>query len=202
MSTLRSRPPFFRAFAADCRGLAAVEFAMIVPLMLVMFFGTFEVSQAVAVDRKVTLVARTLSDLISQSASTITDANLQNAFTAAISVATPFDPSKVKTTISEVSIDANGIATVVWSRAATVASPTAKQATLATSTRNSGDKITSTIPQALRVPSTYLIMSEVSYSFSPGIKFVLKSDFDLTDVSYSRPRQFSCIVYGGKPASC
>ena len=39
---------------------------MIVPLMLVMFFGTVEFSSGVAVDRKVTLMARTLSDLTSQ----------------------------------------------------------------------------------------------------------------------------------------
>jgi Flp pilus assembly protein TadG len=40
---------------------------MIVPMMLVMLFGTIEVSSGVAVNRKVTLVARTLSDLTSQS---------------------------------------------------------------------------------------------------------------------------------------
>src|SRR6185437_3968415 len=51
----------------DRRGLAAIEFAMLVPIMLVMFFGTVELSSGVAVDRKVTLVARTLSDLTSQS---------------------------------------------------------------------------------------------------------------------------------------
>ena len=42
----------------DCRGIAAVEFAVIVPLMLTMFFGTLEFSSGVAVDRKMTLVAR------------------------------------------------------------------------------------------------------------------------------------------------
>ena len=59
---LRSALDMFR----DCRGIAATEFAVIVPVMLVMFFGTVEFSSGVAVDRKVTLVARTLSDLTSQ----------------------------------------------------------------------------------------------------------------------------------------
>src|SRR3954447_18120398 len=54
------------AFLADTRALAATEFAVIVPLMLVMFFGTVEFSSTVAIDRKVTLIARTLSDLTSQ----------------------------------------------------------------------------------------------------------------------------------------
>ena len=47
---------------ADRSGIAATEFAIIVPLMLVMFFGTVEFSSGVAVDRKVTLMARTLSE--------------------------------------------------------------------------------------------------------------------------------------------
>ena len=52
---------------AGVRFLPLTLFAFIVPLMLVMFFGTVEFSSAVAVDRKVTLIARTLSDLTSQS---------------------------------------------------------------------------------------------------------------------------------------
>jgi len=48
---------------ADRSGIAATEFAVIVPVMLLMFFGLVEFSSGVAADRKVTLVARTLSDL-------------------------------------------------------------------------------------------------------------------------------------------
>ena len=62
-----------RQAVEDRRGVAAIEFAMIVPIMLVMFFGTVEFSSGVAVDRKVTLMARTLSDLTSQSLSVASD---------------------------------------------------------------------------------------------------------------------------------
>ena len=55
---------------------------MIVPIMLVMFFGTVEFSSGVAVDRKVTMMARTLSDLTSQG-TTVTDSDLTNFFAAA-----------------------------------------------------------------------------------------------------------------------
>ena len=51
----------------DTRGIAATEFAFIVPLMLVMLLGTIEFSSGFAAFRKVTLVARTLTDLVSQS---------------------------------------------------------------------------------------------------------------------------------------
>ena len=47
------------ALCGDSRGVAATEFALILPMMLVMFFGTVEVSSGVAANRKITLVART-----------------------------------------------------------------------------------------------------------------------------------------------
>ena len=63
----RTRPRVAIAgFFADRSGVAAIEFAVIVPLMLVMFFGTVEFSSGLAVDRKVSLVARTIVNLTSQ----------------------------------------------------------------------------------------------------------------------------------------
>src|ERR1700745_4315134 len=78
---------------ADRRGLAATEFAFIMPVMLVMFFGTVEFSSGVAVDRKVTLMARALSDLTSQSTS-VTDDDINNFFLAANWIMWPYATSK------------------------------------------------------------------------------------------------------------
>src|SRR5262245_44457481 len=52
--------------AHDQRGVSAVEFAMLLPLMLTLYLGAVEISQAVAVDRKVTLAARSVADLVAQ----------------------------------------------------------------------------------------------------------------------------------------
>jgi len=189
-----------RDFVADKRALAATEFAVIVPLMLVMFFGTVEFSSAVAIDRKVTLIARTLSDLTSQSTS-LADADMQNTFTASISVVMPYDAALVKGTISQIYIDANSIATVQWSKAGVIASG-ATQATLATSARKAGDKVTSEIPPTLLIPSSYLILSEANYTYTPAIGYVLKPKITLSDLSYTRPRQVTCVPYNGVPSTC
>jgi hypothetical protein len=53
-----------------------------------MFSGTVEFSSGVAVGRKVTLIARTLSDLTSQGL-TATDCTLSNSFVAATSILYP-----------------------------------------------------------------------------------------------------------------
>ena len=68
-----------RELFSDCRGIAATEFAVIVPIMLVLFFGTVEFSSGVAVDRKVTIFARTVSDITSQAPQSTSPASLQTA---------------------------------------------------------------------------------------------------------------------------
>jgi Flp pilus assembly protein TadG len=184
----------------DRSGVAATEFAVIVPIMLVMFFGTVEFSSGVAVDRKVTLVARTLSDLTSQSAVAVNDAYLQNVFTASIAILTPYSPTPTKATLSEIYVDSNKIAKIQWSKAATIASG-ATQATLTASSRNAGDIIT--LPPALLVKQTYLIFSEVSYLYTPTVGYVMaKAGVTLSDVAYTRPRQVTCVIYITVPAGC
>jgi Flp pilus assembly protein TadG len=183
----------------DCRGIAATEFAVIVPVMLVMFFGMVEFSSGVAVNRKVTLVAKTLSDLTSQAPQSpqVSDANLQNVFTASIAILTPYSPTPTKATLSEIYVDSTKTAKVTWSKAATIASG-ATQATLTTSSRNPGDTIT--VPSALLVPQTYLIFSEVSYLYKPTIGYVMaKAGINLSDVAYTRPRQAVCLFYSNLP---
>ena len=164
----------------DCRGIAATEFAIIVPIMLVLFFGTVEFSSAVAVDRKVTLMARTLSDLTSQSIS-VSASDLSNFFAASLAILTPYSSTPTKGTITELYVDPATLqARVQWSKGA---SPRAVSSTVA-------------IPTALAVPGTYLIFSEVSYLYTPTIGYVMaKAGINLSDVSYTRPRQSTCVFY-------
>jgi Flp pilus assembly protein TadG len=205
---LRSAPT--RLFK-DTRGLAATEFAFIVPFMLVMFFGTVEISSGVAVDRKVTLVARTLSDLLSQagpppppapvsSYAPADDTYLQNVFTAGIAILTPYCAVPATLQLTEIYVDSNQVAKVQWSKAASVPTCNATQVTLTNSTRSAGDTIT--IPPTLLVKQTYLIFSEVSYNYTPvGIGYVMKSNVIMSDVSYTRPRQVVCVIYNNLPVA-
>lgn len=166
-------------FVADSRALAATEFAVIVPLMLVMFFGTVEFSSAVAIDRKVTLMARTLSDLTSQSIS-VGDTDMTNFFAASTGVMTPYPTTTVSATISELYVDPSTLqAHVQWSKGSVPRT----------------EKSLVTIPTTLAVGGTYLIFSEVSYTYTPTIGYVLKNAVTLSDVAYTRPRQSTCVYY-------
>jgi Flp pilus assembly protein TadG len=171
-----------RAFEllGDKRGVAAIEFAMIVPLMLVLFFGTNEFSSGVAVDRKVTLMARTLSDLTSQNTS-VTDTQLTNFFNASNAIMTPYDSTPVKSTITELYIDpSTKQARVQWSKGA--------------APRTAGTTVA--IPTALQIGGTYLIYSEVTYKFVPTVGYVMaKAGITLSDFTFTRPRQSTCVMY-------
>ena len=166
--------------SSDTRGLAAVEFAMVVPLMLVLFFGTVEFSSGVAVDRKVTLMARTLSDLTSQNIS-VTDTQLTNIRNASTGIMTPYSSTPLKSTITELYVDpTTKVARVQWSKGDVP--------------RGAGSTVA--IPTALQVGDTYLIFSEVSYLYVPAVGYVMtKAGIDMKDFTYTRPRQSLCVMY-------
>jgi Flp pilus assembly protein TadG len=169
-----------RSLSRDCRGIAATEFAVIVPIMLVMFFGTVELATGVAVDRKVALVARTLSDLTSRSLS-VGDADMTNFFAASGAIMTPYASAPTRSTISELYVDpTTHQARVQWSKGSV---PRAVGSTV-------------TIPVALAVDGSYLIFGEVSYLYVPTIGYVMaRSGINLNDVAYTRPRQSTCVFY-------
>lgn len=195
-----------RALRRDRRGVAAIEFAMLAPVMLVAFFGTVELCSAVAIDRKVTLIARTVSDLTSQSGTSsqpvplATSTSLQNIFSAGILMVAPYTDTPIKAQVSEIYVDSNGKATIQWSQAGVIQTPSDTQATLVASSRNAGDVVTSVVPTVLLVKQTYLIFSEVSYQYVPAVGYVMaKTGINLSDVSYTRPRQGTCITYNNLP---
>jgi Flp pilus assembly protein TadG len=180
---------------ADRRGVAAIEFAMVVPIMLVLFLGTVEFSIGVATNRKVQLMAQALSDLTSRSSS-VSNADLTNFFAAGNGIMTPYVPptySATTRTITELWIDpSTGNARVQWSQG----SAPRGQSTFVTVPPNLIvlDPVTKAI-----VPGQYLIYSEVGFVYTPVVNYTMhlanNPTFNFADVAYTRPRQGSCVIY-------
>ncbi len=169
-------------FVADRRGVSALEFAITLPLMLALYLGTAEVTQGISVKRKVTLTARAVADLSSQYTA-ITNADLTNIFNAGSAIIAPYTVGNLAETVSEIAIDSNGNATVVWSSTSNGTALTVGQ--------------TVTLPSGLALPNTYLILGQASYSYNPTYGYVLTNTLTLSDQFYMRPRQSNSISLTG-----
>lgn len=154
-------------------GIAAVEFAMLAPMMIALYLGVVEITQGISIQRKVTLTARTVADLASQVTS-INNSEMGNLLNATTAVLAPFSTSQLSVRLTAVSIDAGGVATVTWSDALN-------------GTQRAVNS-TVTVPSALNVANTQVIWSEVTYSYTPALGGAIAGTLSLFDQLYMRPR--------------
>ena len=164
----------------DARGVSAVEFALILPILVLLYLGCVEVSLALTVDRKVTTAGSVVGDLVAQSAKLCT-ADINNIFDATTSVLTPYPAAPLKIIVSYVTIDDSG-AKVVWSEA--------KNDTK----RAAGSKII--LPPDVSVAGTDLVVAEVSYLYAPTFGQAIKENLTFADTFYLRPRHTKGVARG------
>lgn len=162
-----------RRFRRDRSAIAAVEFALILPIMLTLYFGIVEVGDALVVDRKVTHVTSTICDLVAQS-KTVSTNDMTNFMDASQAVIYPYDTSLLKIVVSQVAIDSKGKATISWSDARNTTALAKNSAV--------------TLPSGVTENSTYLVMATVSYEYTPTIGYILTGPVNLSETFYLRPR--------------
>lgn len=168
----------FRRFRSEHRGVAAVEFALLLPVMLVLYVGGNELGHALTIARKVTHVTSSLADLATQPTS-MTSADVTNIFNAAASIMTPYSTSDLRIKMSGITINSSGVATVTWSKAYNDTALTVGS--------------TVSLPAGVKTPSTFLVTAEVHYNYNPTFGYVLTSNMDLHDQFYLGPRQGTTI---------
>ncbi len=180
----------FRKLARDLRGVSAIEFAFILPVMLTLCIGTAEVSQGVSLMRKVTLTAHTVADLVSRQ-STIGSGTMTDLFAATTTIIAPYQvtTSNFTMVVSQVQVLSNGTATI-YADSGYLAS-----CGYNTTAYSAGQSVT--VPSTL-VDSTqtiYLIWGQASYTYTPvligsrGPFFKMIGPVVLSDQMYMAPRQ-------------
>jgi len=175
---MRRIKEFFARALSDRKGIAAVEFALVLPVGLVLLYGEYEVGEAVAVSRKVTITARTVTDLVSQNSS-LTNASLMTILNASAQIAAPFSTTPMTIVVSEITMDAGGRATVTWSKP------------LNTTGLTPGDTLT--MPANLMQPSTSIIWGRVTYTYTPVLGSKLIGPIPISDEVYLSPRLTASI---------
>lgn len=188
-------------FSGNARGLAAIEFALILPLMLATLFGVVGATSAISIDRKVTLIARTLSDLTSQGPNVNDSTDIPNFFNIGRAMLVPYQTTQnpfsggpLRMTITEIYIDPQtGAARVQWSRGDSARSVGGVVASMPADLigRDAAGKI---------IKDQYFILSEVSYAYAPAILPGVAS-VSLSESTYTRPRvtaNWYCVRLNGE----
>lgn len=166
-----------RRFPGAEQAVAAVEFALILPFMLLLYLGSIELSDLIAVDRRVTTIAGAVGDLVARTDGSLTTATLNDYFDAAEAIMFPYQTTGLKQIVTCVYIAANGTTTVIWSRQHGGA--TAK-------TVGSHPALPTAITDIAR--DSYVIMSETSFGYKPLLGLVMTSTYDLYRENFHLPR--------------
>ncbi|MBR1176202.1 pilus assembly protein [Bradyrhizobium sp. KB893862 SZCCT0404] len=169
----------------DARGVAATEFAIVSPFMLVLYIGGVELGNGMAMNVKVTATAHSVADMVSQNTQ-VTAAQMTGILAAASSIMAPYpvkngSNSLITITVSEVSTDGNGNATVQWSTStnSSAARTKGQQMTLSSFTADAKNPTNANIS---------LILSEVSYDYTPNLGYTISGTVKLSDSYYLFPR--------------
>lgn len=166
-------------------GVAAVEFALILPIMLLVYIGSVEASLAITMDRKVQLVAGTLGDLVARADTTIPADTLEDYFKAAGGIMTPYPVDKLKQVVTQVLVSADGSsANVVWSREYNFSDDE-----VIVGTDHPQDS-SFELPTAMRTIAQggYVIVAESSYEHTPLSGFVFNQPINLYRENFLLPR--------------
>lgn len=179
-----------KARLADERGVAAVEFALLLPVMLTMYLGSVEVSQGLSADRKVVLLARTLGDLTTQKSAVST--STMDTVSAAGSVV--LSPLKVNVALMRVTSIAISAPTSGPVNAATVCWTYVKGSWPTAYTVGQELDVT-TVPTTLRTDiGSSVVLAEVQYPYKPVIGYVITGQLQLKERIFMRPRVSSYVT--------
>ena len=193
-----------RAFGTNKNGMAAVEFALILPVMLVIFFGVMEFSRALTARAAVTSLTSTVADLVAQEKNP-TSGDMANVFDAAGKILYPFSAANATITVYSIVDDGKQGAAgqVAWSctkagTAAAAAGPTSPPAG-----SKGGEMISLTNLDKDGKPtyggSGSVVLAEVVYNYTSPTMEVLTKPIAMKNTYYAKPRSVARVT---APSAC
>lgn len=178
----RPRAPRWRDLAGDRRGVAAVEFALVVPVVIVVYLAGFEVMEASTVYRKLTDTTVQIANVTGQY-TTMSSTDVTNVLGASSQIMTPYPTTNLSIVLSEVTTNAAGAGKVTWSQE--------YQGTAL------GVGTNVTMPSGYQTPNTSYILVQTTYSYQPVIGGAFVSPISMTNQIFMLPRSSSSIPYTG-----
>jgi Flp pilus assembly protein TadG len=189
----------------DNRGVVALEFALIVPMMVIILIGIYQVSQVVRVTMKLSNVAVAVADLVSQQSSVTggVAGSLGNFCKAAQLMMTPFPTggaSSFSLSIASVTNYSNnggaGTVKVDWTVNAACNPPVAPGfaspvTTLVTSPVN---LLPNPGPTGTNIAGDTVIVVQANYIYSSLVPYMAQALSTSYRIGFARPRANSVVL--------
>ncbi len=149
-----------RGLWSDRSGVGAVEFALIAPLLLMIYITVFELTIGLSISKRVTRASGTIADLVTQHESSITKATLGTMVNVAQSIFVPYGVPTTHIKITGIQVDGS-TPKVSWSWDETGGKPYSAGSTI-------------DIPANMKVANAFIVHAEVSVPhqllmFMPGL---------------------------------
>ena len=196
---------------SNAQGIAAVEFALILPIMLLMYFGSAELTKGILVNRQVTLATHSMVDLLAQQNANITDTQITNIFLAGQKVMGS-NASGLAVTLSSIKFVLHAGSLTIFD-AKTMWSVTQSSNPLRPCTVLTPDNSTTLTPDVTKVPAGFytgpgtILVADVIYTYPSPFNLTLPfytspPTLLFTRAYFNTPRNTSSIAYTGAGTVC
>ena len=170
-----------RSFRRHEGGVAALEFALVAPIMILLYMGLAELTMAMMAERQAAHSASIVGDLVAQSIN-MNAAQMTDIFNVGNAIMKPFPATSLNLRVSSIKADAMGVPKVVWSQGHGLGA-------LAAGATASG------FPATLLQPGDSVIEADVFYTYTSPIMQVLPAPITYSNSFYLKPRRVSEVPF-------
>jgi Flp pilus assembly protein TadG len=166
---------------SDKRGVAAIEFALIAPVAILLYCGFAELTMAMMAERRAAHAASVVADLVAQEPS-VSTADMTDIFNIANAVMTPFPAAPLKLRVTSVVADpTTGVPTMNWTRVSGGAAPMPAGAVAG-------------FPPTLLAAGESVIQADVQYAYTSPLRIVVPNALNFSNTFYLRPRRSASVA--------
>lgn len=162
-----------RRFGAAKKGLAALEFAIIAPMMIFLLFGSVDLLDLLGANKRTQNVAASLSDVVARDTA-VSNSEIAGLWSATDILMFPSTAANMQVRVTSVTIPTASSATVVWSEGHGMAARAVNTPV--------------TLPAAMMTAGSSIIMTEVVYPYTPPLHFLMSGSVNISYTSYRRSR--------------
>lgn len=165
-----------RRLRGDRSGAGAVEFAILAPILLMLYISAFEITVGMSIAKRTSRAAGTIADLVTQQPA-MTKATLSTMVGVAQSIYAPYTPQNMKLKVSAIKVDATKVARIYWSWQQDNTRPYVPNAVV-------------TLPADLNNANSFLIRAELQLDHQLGMFLSNTMSYDTRTVTIKREFYF------------